>query len=137
MTTKQFLKQARGIDREIKALEDARQQELARVLSVTAKLTGDPVSGTKDPHRFDRLAELDELINRKIDDLVDTKAEIITGIYRLRDGRYRTVLLEHYINMKAFAEIAADMGMSERHIARLHGHALIAFGGVYAKTKVE
>lgn len=133
MTTKQWLKQARGIDREINALMEARQQELSRLLSVTAKLSSDPVSGSKDPHKFDRIAELDELINRKIDDLVSVKAEIINGIYRLRDGRYRTILLEYYVNMKTFAQIAEDMGKSERHITRLHGHALIALGGVYAK----
>ena len=131
MTTKQWLRQARGIDREINALLEARQQELQRILSITAKISADPVGGTKDPHRFDRLAELDEIINAKIDELVAVKAEIITAIYKIRSGQYRTILLEYYVNMKTFARIAEELGKSERHITRLHGHALIAMGGVH------
>ena len=37
MTTKQWLRRARGIDREIDALIEAKEQELARLLSITAK----------------------------------------------------------------------------------------------------
>lgn len=134
MTTKQWLRRARGIDREINALIEAKEQELARLLSVTAKLTGETVTSTKDPHKYDHLIELDELIDRKIDELAAMKAEIITAIYRLKDGRYRTVLLEYYVNMHTFAEIAEQMGHSERHITRLHGHALIALGGINGKN---
>jgi len=134
MTVKQWLRQARGINREINVLLEARQQEYQRILSVTAKLVDTPIHGTKDPHKFDRLLELDEVINSKIDELSRVQAEIIAGIYALKDGRYRTVLLDYYVNMKTFAKIAEDMGISERHVTRLHGHALIALGGIYGKN---
>ena len=67
MTTKeakQWLWRARGIDRKLAALQDARDEEYNRAVSIVSQLSGMTVSGSKDPHKYDHLAELDDTIKR-------------------------------------------------------------------------
>lgn len=125
MTAKQWLSRARFIDREITKLLDAKDAVKARVLSITPSYSGEPVQGTRDPHKFDKLVELEDTIDTLVDKLVDTKREIITGISRLEDGRHREVLYARYIENKTFEEIAVGVGYSIRQVWRLHGEALL------------
>lgn len=129
MTTKeikQWLWRARGIDREIKSLQMTRDAEYARVTSIASQLNGMTVSGSKDPHKYDRLAELDDTINRLSDELTATKNEILTGIYHLEDQRYREVLKLYYVDSMTLEQIAVKMNYSFPHISRLKYDAIIA-----------
>lgn len=124
MTAKQWLSRARFIDREITKLLDAKDAVKARVLSITPGYAGEPVQGTRDPHKFDKLVELEDTIDMLVDKLVDTKREIITGISQLEDGRLREVLYGRYIESKTFEEIAVCIKYSYKQTCRLHGLAL-------------
>lgn len=126
MNTKQWLSRGRGINREIDALLETKRQMYEQLISITSAPTGDVVSGTKDPHKFDKLVELGDRIDRRIDELAGIKTEILDAINKLDDWRYREVLRSRYIDMKQFEQIAVDMHYSWRQIMRVHGSALQA-----------
>lgn len=130
MNAKQWLMRARNIDREIDELLTERTEVIARLTSITQKLTGETVQSSKDPHKFDRIVELEFEIDRQIDDLVAVKAEIENGISKLNDGRYREILRLRYISGKTFEEIAVNIGYSYKQTCRLHGRALLKMEGI-------
>ena len=129
MTTKevkQWLWRARGIDKEILALQEIRDHEFERVTKISAQLTGMPATVSKDPHKFDRLAELNDQIEQLSEKLTVTKSEILAKIYRLEDSRYRTVLSYYYVDCMTIEQIAAKMHYSFSHVKRLRIEALNA-----------
>lgn len=130
MNAKQWLMRARNIDREIDELLAERNEVIARLTSITQKLTGEAVQSSKDPHKFDRAVELEMEIDREIDELVAIKAEIEAGISQLTDGRYREILRLRYISGKTFEEIAVRICYSYKQTCRLHGRALLKMEGI-------
>lgn len=131
-----WLSRARGIDREIDALLKTRQETFDRCISITAQLGGDSVSGTKDPHKFDSLVEIDLLITRRIDELIDIKQEVIKVISKLDNPRHRVVLHKRYVDFMTWEAIACEMGYTFQHIHRLHGDALLSIGKILKCDKM-
>lgn len=130
MNVKSWLNRAKNIDREIDRLIDQREAERERILSITQKLTGDVVQTTKDPHKFDRLAEYDAEIDRQIDELIKVKTEINRAIMKLEDGRLREILRARYLENKTFEEISVRIRYSYKQTCRLHGRALLKMEAV-------
>lgn len=126
MTTKEWMMRGWRIDLEITALERTRQETWDRLTSTTPSYVGKLVKGENDPHKFERLTELDADIDRRIDRLIDTKREIIDVIAQVPDSRYRTLLTERYTAFKTWEQIAVDMNYSFRQVTRMHGLALMA-----------
>ena len=125
MTAKQFLNRARRIDREISQLLELQQHTRDRLTNITQTLTADIVSGSHDPHRFDKLAELESDINTKIDELVEVKREIFHLIQQLPTRSHRLVLMSYYLDMRTWEQTAVNMNYSWRQTMRIHGQALI------------
>ena len=134
MTTKQWLSRALRIDGEIYSLMETRDREKQKLTSITAKLTGDPVQTTHDPHKFDRLVELNAAIDKLIDNQLAIKTEIITAIGLLNKPIYRRILLLKYIDGMTLPAIAEAVHISQRHTERLHGRALVEMGAVINGT---
>ena len=126
MTAKQYLNRVRRIDKEIEVLLRQVQRTRERLESVTQNYDSDGATGTKDPHKYDRLVELESLIDTKIDEQIALKAEILKTIMQLQDRRHRLVLMEYYVEMKTWEQVAVDLGYAWRHVMRLHGLALKA-----------
>ena len=124
MTVKQWLSRARICDREIKVLQTAVDRERDRVTSLTASLDGAAVSGSPDPHKFDRYVELSADLMARIRQLYDLKAEVEMGIMQLPAGTLREILLLRYVSVMTWEQIAVTMDLSYRHVCRLHGDAL-------------
>lgn len=127
MTAKEWLRRGWKIDQEINSLLRTKRETRDRLTSITAGYDGDPVQGTRDPHKYDRLVELDSKIDERVDQLVQIKAEITDAIAQVQDSRYRTLLTERYMEFKTWEQIAVDMDYSRQHIDRLHGQALKEF----------
>lgn len=125
MTAKEYLNRARRVDLEITTLVKARDAEKDRVLRIVQSFDGINVSGTKDPHKFDRLAELELELDRQIDRLVDIKADVAKEIARLSNPIYRVVLTKRYIECLTFEQIAVDIKYSYKQTCRIHGRALL------------
>ena len=124
MTAKQWLNRARRIDREIRALEEVISSTRKRLESVTQSYSGDGTQSSKDPHKFDRLVELESLVNEKIDEQIQIKTEILEAISQIRDRRQRIVLTEYYLNMKTWEQVAVEINYSWRQVMNIHGRAL-------------
>lgn len=125
MTAKQWLNRGRRIDQEISKLMETRELIEARLTSITQSYDSDGAQATKDPHKFDRLVEIDSLISERADELTRTKAEILTTINHLPDSRQRMVLISYYIDGKTWEQTAVDLHYSYMHIMRIHGYALV------------
>ena len=129
MTTKevkQWLWRARGIDNEIRALQEIRDHEFERVTAISAKLTGMPATVSKDPHKYDRLAELNDQIEQLSEKLTATKKEILARIYRLEDSRHRTVMVLYYVDCLSIEQISAKMHYSINNVFKLKRAAISA-----------
>lgn len=124
MTAKQYLNRVRRIDKEIEVLLRQVQRTRERLESVTQNYNGDSLTGSRDPHKYDRLVELESLVDQKIDEQIALKAEILKTITQLSDRRQRLVLMEYYVEMKTFEQVAVDLHYSWRQIMNIHGHAL-------------
>ena len=124
MTAKQWLNRARRIDREIRTLEEVITSTRERLESITQSYSGDGAQSTKDPHKFDRLVELESLVNEKIDEQIQIKTEILEAISQIRDRRQRIVLTEYYLNMKTWEQVAVEINYSWRQVMNIHGRAL-------------
>ena len=92
--------------------------------NTTQNYSSDGAQATKNPHKFDRLVELESLVDAKIDEQIAMKAEILATIMQLEDRRQRLVLMEYYVEMKTWEQVAVDLNYSYMHITRIHGYAL-------------
>lgn len=117
---RKWLGRARSIEREIAALRRAKQEAWDQLTSITQNYEADGAQTSKDPHKLDRIGELSDLIDQKVQDLMRTKAEILMAIGELEDGRHRTVLLDYYIRGMTLEEIAVEIHASYRQTKRYH-----------------
>ncbi len=126
MTAKQYLNRVRRIDKEIAALLRLVQRTRESLETVTQNYDSDGAQSTKNPHKFDRLIELEGLVDQKIDEQIALKTEILTTITKVPDRRQRLVLMEYYVEMKTFEEVAVDVHYSWKQTHRIHARALQA-----------
>lgn len=136
MDTRQWLGRARNIDREINALLRTKQETRDRLLQMTQGYGSDGSHvPSKDPHKYDRLVELEQLIDQKIDELVDTKREILTAIQMLEDGRQMTVLLDYYVRCISLEQTAVEMNYSYANVKKLRARAVQALDRKISQKK--
>jgi uncharacterized protein YdcH (DUF465 family) len=124
MTAKQWLGRARNIDREIDNLIREKQRTKDRLTKITQSYESDGAQMTKDPHKFDRLAELENEIDQQVDELVETKREIIAVIQRLKNRPQRMALQDYYIAMMTWEETAVDLHYSFQGVMQLRKRAI-------------
>lgn len=124
---KEYLLRYKKLDRlvENKSFELAKCKESC--LSITAKLGGERVQSTGNPHRMaDTIAkyvDLEREIKDHIDNAMTAQREILEIIERLNDVEY-DVLHKLYIQKMTFKEIAFECGKSESWATTVHGRAL-------------
>lgn len=129
-TAKQYLNRVRRIDKEIAALLRLVQSTRESLENTTQNYSSDGAQATKNPHKFDRLVELESLVDAKIDEQIAMKAEILATIMQLDDRRHRLILMEYYVEMKSFEEVSVDIHYSWKQTHRIHGAALKAVQGI-------
>ena len=126
MTVKKWLGRARYIEREIALLQKTKQETRDQLTKITQSYEdNDGVQSTKDPHKFDRLAEFDSLIDEKVDELYAVKMEIMQAIFLLDDRLQKIVLLSYYVRMKTFEQIAVEQNYSFRQITNIRRHGIV------------
>lgn len=130
-SVKDYLRRARTLDIRITALQETRDRLWKLALSVSG-----PSYGTWTPHgtdvsnptesRYMRVAALDERINTEIDNLVDTKLEILDAIAQMHDDTSQTLLTLYYIDcLPTWEAVAHRMHYSRDHVVKmLHPAAL-------------
>lgn len=155
MTGEQFLNSIRHLDNEINALDlarvrlaDQRQDVLDRAESLGANLSGACVQqslSSKTENLGIELADLppiqsliqklnayQEIINSKIDILVDRKREALAAIDRIAEPKHNALLVYRYVDGLKWSTIADLMGYAEGHArGALKDEAIAAFERVW------
>ncbi len=135
--TRSWLQRGRGLNREISALRSALAEARDRAQSTTVNYEGVVVSGSASPHRFDRLAELEDCIRERIDELTAIQREIVRATGRVRDSNRRTLLVLRYVRFKTWEQIAVEMQYSWSQVHRIHADALRDVEEALSKDGIE
>ena len=118
------MSRGRWIEREICTLMKTRDETRDRLTHITQSYDGDGAQASKDPHKFDALLELEDKVDRKIDELYKVKSEILDAIDKLEDSRERIALRVYYIDMKTWEEVAVELHYTWRQTMRIRKAAL-------------
>ena len=138
MDTKQYLQQISRLDRMInnKLAEISQLRELA--MSVSAVKNEERVQNTPNFDKigtaYCKIEEMEEKLDKLIDEYVDKKNLIISQIDKIDNEAYYEILFARYIEKKTFEKIADEMTYSWRQVIRLHGRALQEFEKKYGNT---
>lgn len=126
MTAKEYLKQYAELDAEI----NCKLEQLAKLRALSTSIpapSGGGSSGSPSDRTgriTEKIVDLENEINAKIDRLVDLQKEIEEIIEAVEDSRYRIILTERYINRKKWEDIADILHIDLRWLYVLHGRAL-------------
>ena len=135
MDTKQYLNQISRLDRMIqnKLAEISQLRELA--MSVSAVKNEERVQTTPNFDKigtaYCKIEEMEEKLDKLIDEYVDKKNLIISQIDGIENETYYEILFARYIEKKTFEKIADEMTYSFRNVTRIHGRALQEFEKKY------
>ena len=138
MTTKEYLCQISRLDRMInnKLSEISQLRELA--MSVSAVKNEERVQTTPNFDKigtaYCKIEEMEEKLDKLIDEFVDKKNLIISQIDKIENETYYEILFARYIEKKTFEKMADEMTYSWRQVIRLHGRALQEFERKYGNT---
>lgn len=111
------------IDRKIESLENWKN----KILNVTSTLSDMPKSNKRSDVISDGIAiisEIEDTINKEIDNLINLKKEIENKIDQVEDPKLRELLKCRYLDCKSWEEIAYLNGYSWRWVYTLHERAL-------------
>lgn len=111
------------IDRKIESLENWKN----KILNVTSTLSDMPKSNKRSDVISDGIAiisEIEDTINKEIDNLINLKKEIENKIDQVEDPKLRELLKCRYLDCKSWEEIAYKNNITWRHVYRLHEKAL-------------
>ena len=128
MTAKEFLRQARSVDRRVDELTERLDRLRAKLESGRmSAITGMPRGGSSDwTVTADRLIELEQAVNARTREMVRWKLAAIDAIDAVAEDQLREVLELYYIDGFTWDQVAERMGITERWALILHGRALLA-----------
>ena len=129
MTTdevKAWLRSYRLLKAEIDTLENEIAEWKSRAARLTQSYSGMPSgSGSADqiPSAVERIMELEEMFNRKVNALVEERHRIETAVALLTD-KHRHLIHYRYIDCMTWEQVAVKMNLEYRWVLRVHGRAL-------------
>nr|DAR99947.1 MAG TPA: Protein of unknown function (DUF1492) [Caudoviricetes sp.] len=127
MNVKEYLEQAKYLDMRInsKVEQLSTLNDLATKCTVT--LSDMPRNLNKGSSNMEdtivKIIDLQEEINRDIDQLVDLKREIMVVIKKISNVEYQTILENRYLSFMSWEQIAVEMKYSIQQIYRLRDRA--------------
>ena len=128
MTAKEYLGQAYRLDQRINSKLEQVTSLRDLATKATSTLSDVAPSGTRNVHRMEdiivKIVDLENEINRDIDNLVDLKREMVSVIKALTDPEYQTILELRYLCFKSWEQIAVELRYSIHHLYKLHNAAL-------------
>jgi DNA-directed RNA polymerase specialized sigma subunit len=139
MTAKEYLSQLIAMDNAI----NRKQQRLATLrdvaMNTTPNYADEAVQRTREKNPLEnimsKIVDLDREIDEDIDALVDFKAEVWEQLDKMQDERQKRILWLKYAERKSGKFVAEDLGLTQRHIRRLHTAAMENFEKVFIKNK--
>lgn len=130
MKAKEYLGQAYLLDQRI----NSQLEQLTALNDLATKCTSTISDMPRNPNRagsrmadtVSKIVDLQEEINRDVDELVDLKMEIIGVIRSVEKKEYRVLLELRYLCFKSWEDIAAEMNYSVRWVHIMISRALAA-----------
>lgn len=136
-----YLEQIRKIDVQIDCMIQEKESLKDMALRVTPGMSGSGGSSSGNQDKLGgavaRIVDMEEKIDRAVDELINLKQEVSMLLGRLDKPEHYRVLHERYIQYKSFEQIAAGMGYTYRNAHYLHGRALQAFGKALEEYRKE
>lgn len=137
MSAKEELKAIRKLDWNIQCDIERCECWFDAATRGTGSMEAERVSGTGDRSRVESMVcaivdfERDKGITAQIDKLADMRQAAEWIIARIENPAYRQVLRLRYLQHKSWrwswGRIAKEMGLHQRRLYELHGHALLAY----------
>ena len=122
-----YLSRYRRLNERIDRLleEQSRWREMALKITPTLSQTpGGGESGSPIERPMDKVLEIDEEINREIDELQIVRQEIRAALNQLEDENLKLLMEYRYIDGLTWEQIAVKMNYCWRQVCRKHGQAL-------------
>lgn len=132
MSAKEWLIRARKMRSRLRALQNSKERAFSKATSITVS-GGERVSGGAPADTHAAFAEASLAVDRQIEELERTRAEILQVIGQVEDNTLATLLTEYYINDKTWEEVAVQIKYSWRWTMKLHGKALRVVEAILAK----
>jgi DNA-directed RNA polymerase specialized sigma24 family protein len=127
LKAKDYLRQLKMLDRLIENKLAEKEQWKAMATSTTQQLTADRVQTSGNPQKMAdavcKIIEIEAEIDACIDNLVDTKRDVIKTLERLNPTEY-DLLHKVYVQFLTFEEVADKKGKSYSWVTTVHGRAL-------------
>ena len=140
MTAKQYLSRARWLDGEINDKLELKKTVFDQLTRITQNYDSDGSQSTADPHKFDRLAELNIMLDKMTDDYVKTLVEITETISQVQDEKQRRVLTLYYTvkdkqtgRPLTWEQVAVMLHYSWKQTRRIHARALAEVERIMSK----
>lgn len=130
VTAKEYLMRIRNLDGFINAKIKEKSELEKQMTCLKSVQFGEKVKTSCSDNAqktIDKIIDMRNEIDEEIDKLVDLKREVREKINRLSDNRFKSVLIDYYINGMTFDEIAEDIKYSRIHTIRIYGNALDVF----------
>lgn len=139
MKAKEYLGQAYLLDQRI----NSQLEQLTALNDLATKCTSTISDMPRNPNRagsrmadtVSKIVDLQEEINRDVDELVDLKMEIIGVIRSVEKKEYRVLLELRYLCFKSWEDIAAEMNYSVRWVHIMISRALAAVDRILEGSK--
>lgn len=114
------------MERQSQRLLEELEQWKSRAAKVTRAFSGAPGGSSSDPmpECVGKIMELEEALNRQIDQMVDQRKIIEKAIGAVPQTLQREVLSLRYIKGESWEEIGEKLHYGVQHVHRLHGWAL-------------
>ena len=122
-----YLSRYIALNRRVDRLLEEKAKWWSLCLKVTPSLSPAPgggESGSPVERPMDKVLEIEEEINKEIDELQEVCRGIKTVLGQLEDGTLRLLMEYRYLDGLTFEEIAVKMHYSWRWVIKLHGKAL-------------
>ena len=103
------------------------QRWKSRAEKITSSVSDMPKGGNQGDRlqlAVDRICELEERLNGKIDAAVKRRKEMEAAIITVEDRTLQLLLRYRYIDGMIWEQIALRLNYSYMHVCRLHGQAL-------------
>ena len=122
-----YLSRYRRMSKRIDRLLEEQRRWRERALKITPILSqapGGSESGSPVERPMDKVLEIEEEINREIDELQTVRQEIRAALNQLEDENLKLLMEYRYIDGLTWEQIAVKMDISWRWSIKLHGKAL-------------
>lgn len=127
MNVKEYLEQAKYLDMRI----NSKVEQLSTLNDLATKCTVTLSDMPRNPNKgisnmedtIVKIIDLQEEINRDIDQLVDLKRKIMVVIKKISNVEYQTILENRYLSFMSWEQIAVEMKYSIQQIYRLRDRA--------------